>query len=78
MGLIHFLYNKFKKTAKPYTVSELRPLCSDEEYEKLPYNKKCIFVCNKIGCGKVVSNHGLLCVECTIKANNGDYGPQLR
>lgn len=39
------------------------PVMSQEEFEQLPRWKKTILICNMPGCGKVVSTHGLLCVE---------------
>ena len=42
------------------------PIMSQEEYEALPLLKRSILGCNTIGCKKVVSTHGLLCVEHAI------------
>lgn len=39
------------------------PLMSQEEYDALPPAEKSILICNMPGCGKVVSTHGMLCVE---------------
>lgn len=49
-----------KKLSEP-----AKPVMSQEEYEKLPHFEKCMLICNVIGCGKVVSTHGLVCVDHT-------------
>ena len=53
------------------------PIMSQEEYDSLPYIKKCILICNVIGCGDMVSTHGMLCTKHTVRQNEentcGDY-----
>lgn len=56
------LANNLQKPQKPPV-----PIMSQEDYERLPYFERCILVCNVIGCGKVVSTHGMLCVEHTLE-----------
>lgn len=45
------------------------PVMSQEEFDKLPVHRQAVYICNIIGCGNVVSTHGLLCVKCL--ANSG-------
>jgi len=47
-----------KKLSEP-----AKPVMAQEEFEKLPHFDKCILTCNVIGCGNVVSTHGLVCVD---------------
>lgn len=44
-----------------------QPIMKQEEFDALPKYKKSLLICNVIGCGNMVSTHGLLCVEHTGK-----------
>lgn len=39
------------------------PSMTQEEFDALNHFEKCIMTCNMPKCGKVVSTHGMLCVE---------------
>lgn len=39
------------------------PIMSQEKFDKLPTFERNLLFCNMPGCGKMVSTHGLLCVE---------------
>jgi hypothetical protein len=65
------MQDKFSRPAEP--------TMSQEEFDALPALDKSILTCNVIGCGKMVSTHGMVCVQHGIDLRNGDYStiPQV-
>lgn len=57
-----YIEKQLKRLAEQFS-EPARPIMSQEEFEALPKFKKNILTCNVIGCKRMVSTHGMLCVE---------------
>lgn len=71
-GIENFL-TLLVKRRNPYAA---KPSMTQEAFDALPHSTRCFLTCNG-GCGKVVSDHGMLCVECGIMVHEGTF-PQYK